>query len=302
MSKRESLNRQFLIIKLLRKHSASFEQISEMLQNESEMHGYDYNVSVRTFQRDCQDIASLYSIEIVYDKYKKAYCIQYDQQPELSERMLEALDTVNALRISNNLSEFIHFESRKPRGTELLHGLIYAIKNKIKVSFLYEKFDEQQAFTRIIEPYALKEFKSRWYLVGNDTANNKVKTYGLDRISDLEIEKAKFVIPNEFNYDKYYKDSFGIITIEDIKPVEVLLLFQPITGQYIKSMPLHHSQKVLKDDKKGVLISLTVCITFDFIVEILSHGEHVKVISPKSLIDQILESLNNSISNYKEIF
>lgn len=300
MSKRESLNRQFLIIKLLRKRHASFEQISQMLQDESEMHGYDYNVSMRTFQRDCQDIASLYSVEIIYDKYKRAYCIKYDDQPELSERMLEALDTVNALRISNNLSEFIHFESRKPRGTEFLHGLIYAIKNNIKVSFLYEKFDEPETFTRTIEPYALKEFKNRWYIIGNDTAHNKVKTYGLDRISDLEIGKAKFEKPIEFSYDAYYRDFFGIISLIDAKPEEVLLLFNRITGQYIKSMPLHHSQKLVKEDDQGVLISIKVCITFDLIVEILSHGEHVKVISPQSLIDQVLKSLNNSISNYND--
>lgn len=120
MSKRESLNRQFLIIKFLRKHPASFAEISGMLENESEWQGYNFNVSIRTFQRDCEDIASLYNIDIVYDSHKSAYCIKYDEKPELSERMLEALDTVNALRISNDLSEFIHFESRKPRGTELL--------------------------------------------------------------------------------------------------------------------------------------------------------------------------------------
>src|SRR5690606_41015508 len=92
MSKRESLARYSLIIKKLRKRSATFAEIEDYLALESEVQGYNFNVSKRTFQRDRDDIRSLYNIDILFDFSKKVYYIDFDGQPEASERILEAFD------------------------------------------------------------------------------------------------------------------------------------------------------------------------------------------------------------------
>ena len=66
MSKRESIGRYNLIIRKLRKSPASLGEIMAFLELESEIQGYNYIVSRRTFIRDLEDIRSLYNIDIQY--------------------------------------------------------------------------------------------------------------------------------------------------------------------------------------------------------------------------------------------
>lgn len=298
MSKRESISRYNLIIKKLRKQPATFNEISDYLSLESELQEYNFNVSKRTFQRDLDDIRSLYNIDIVYDYSKKYYFIDFDEQPEVNERILEAFDTFNALNISDRLSNFIHFEKRHPQGTENLYGLLHAIKNKVQITFSYQKFWEDEISHRIAEPYALKEFKSRWYVLAKDLKDRNVKSFALDRLSDLEITKKKFQLPNDFNVNEHFRYCFGIISPNNNKPQEIILSFDPYQGQYIKTLPLHDSQVILKDNDEELLIKLTLFATRDFIMEIMSFGEDVKVVGPEGLVNEIKKGLEGALKRY----
>lgn len=298
MSKRESIARYSLIIKKLRKFPATFEKISDYLALESELQEYDFNISKRTFQRDLNDIRSLYNIDIVYDPSKRAYKIDRDEQFG-SERILEAFDTFNALNISNRLSRYIHFEKRRPQGTENLHDLLNAIKNKLQISFSYQKFGQEAPEHSGVEPYALKEFKNRWYVLGNDLKDNKVKSFALDRLSDLKVTKKKFELDNDFDVNEHYKHCFGIICPSDQKPHDVVLSFKPFQGKYIKTLPLHASQEILKDDENELLIKLKLYLTHDFFMELMSLGENVKVIQPASLIEDLKNAYQNALKRYQ---
>ena len=298
MSKRESIARYNLIIKKLRKQPADFEQISTYLSLESELQEYNFNVSKRTFQRDLDDIRSLYNIDIVYDFSRKVYFIDLEEQPELNERILEAFDTFNALNITDRLSNYIHFEKRRPQGTENLYGLLHAIKNKVQISFSYKKFWEDEMSQRTAEPYALKEFKNRWYVLANDLKDNKVKSFALDRLTELEITRKKFRLPIDFDINEHFKYCFGIISPNEHQPQEVILSFDPFQGKYIKTLPLHESQVILKDNEEELLIKLTLFLTHDFLMEILSYGDNVKVIQPESLIEELKTSYENALKLY----
>ena len=298
MSKRESIARYNLIIKKLRKQPADFEQISTYLSLESELQEYNFNVSKRTFQRDLDDIRSLYNIDIVYDFSRKVYFIDLEEQPELNERILEAFDTFNALNITDRLSNYIHFEKRRPQGTENLYGLLHAIKNKVQISFSYKKFWEDEMSQRTAEPYALKEFKNRWYVLANDLKDNKVKSFALDRLTELEITRKKYQLPIDFDVNEHYKYCFGIISPNEHQPQEVILSFDPFQGKYIKTLPLHESQVILKDHEEELLIKLTLFLTHDFLMEILSYGDNVKVIQPESLIEDLKTSYENALKLY----
>ncbi len=298
MSKRESIARYSLIIKKLRRHPASFAEISDYLALESELQAYNFNISKRTFQRDLNDIRLLFNFDVQYDPSQKVYFIYFDEQAELNERILEAFETFNALNISDRLSGHIHFEKRKPRGTENLYGLLHAIKNKVHIKFTYQKYWENELTERMVKPYALKEFKNRWYVLANDLKDNKVKSFALDRLSGLEITKMKFQIPEDFNVNVHYKYCFGIISPNGHEPQEVILSFDPFQGKYIKSLPLHETQEVLIDNKQEVRVKLTVFLTHDFFMELLSHGEHLRVIQPAGLINDLKSTFKNALKLY----
>ena len=300
MSKRESIARYNLIINKLRKLPASFDEIVEYLKVESEIQSYNFNVSKRTFQRDLKDICSLYGIEIVYDRTNKVYFIDHHEQAAANERILEAYDTFNALSLTERLTEYIQFEPRRSLGTENLFGLLHAIKNKWQINFIYQSFNDVNPSKRRVEPYVLKEFRDRWYLLVLDLKDKQIKSFALDRLSELEITKIAFVHPKHFNIDKYYAYCFGIVGPNvNAEPEEVVLAFNPLQGNFIKSLPLHHSQEVLQDDDEALIVRLKLHITHDFIMEILSYGPDVKVINPVSLSESMRNHYLKALGQYQ---
>ena len=298
MSKRESIARYNLIIKKLRKRPTTFAEIEEYLALESEIQAYNFNISKRTFQRDRDDIRSLYNIDILFDFSKKVYYIDFDEQPEANERILEAFDTFNALNLTDRLSKHIHFEKRKPQGTEHLYGILHAIKNQIQIKFVYQKYWEDELTERLVEPYALKEFKNRWYVLSKDLVDNKIKSFALDRLTNLEITNLNYQYPDNYSIEQSYRYCFGIISPNDEEPQDIILSFDPFQGKYIKTLPLHDTQQVLVDNDEEMKIKLKLCLTHDLVMELLSFGDNLKVIEPKSLADQIKQAHEKAYRQY----
>lgn len=286
MSKREYISRYNLIIKKIRKKPCDFEEINTFLAYQSELQSYNFTISKRTFQRDLADILSLYNIEIKYDFALKHYYINDEPQKDANLRMLEAFNLFQAFKLSENISEYIHLESRKSDGAQHLLSLFQAIKNKQIVTISYHKFSENKSKTRDINPLAIKESRGRWYLVATDNEDDFIKTYGLDRIIEITVQKNIF---EQIPYDvkTYFKYCFGIIRPDGLEPSDVVLTFTHAKGKYIKALPLHESQQILIDNKTEFRIKLTIYITTDFVTELLSYGASMQVIMPHTLIDLI---------------
>ncbi len=112
MSTRETLQRHIIIINRLRRGDASFEEIVNKLELESELQGYDLNISKRTFQRDIVTIESLYGITIKFNFSRNVWYIEEEDNTEANARLLEAFDTFNALKMTNRLPQYIDYEKR----------------------------------------------------------------------------------------------------------------------------------------------------------------------------------------------
>ncbi len=287
MSKREAITRYSLIIKKVEKRPCTFDEISDYLERESEIRDFDFTVSKRTFQRDLDEIRSIFNIDIQFDFSRKVYSMADDEQVNSQYRLLEAFDTFNALNVADGLSKYIQFENRRPQGTEHFYGLLHSIKNNLVTKFNYYKFWDQTISVRTVEPFMLKEARNRWYIVANDLGDNHIKTFGLDRISDLEITKKKFRRPADLNVDSLFRYSIGIINPDDEQPQKIVLSFSKFQGQYIKSYPFHQSQK-MTETADEIIVELYIKVTHDFMMELLSYGANIKVLEPRLLIDEMV--------------
>ncbi len=299
MSKLESNYRQSIIIKTLRKKPCTFKEILDVLDDYRD---YNLGCSIRTFQRDLKEIESLYKIEIKCNRSENAYEITDDQIGEHEERLLETFDLLNALNFTEKHSKKMLLEKRKPLGTEHLHGLLHAIDNRLEVTFLHEKFWDTASGKqkRTVRPIALKEARFRWYLIAKDTKDQKIKTFGLDRITQLDITKKGFAEITGYNPEKAFQHCFGVINTEDKKPEKIVLSFTLMQANYIKSLPLHPSQKVVSENENECMIDLFLSPTYDFVMELLAMGKEVKVVSPKSLQKEICQKLSEAIKGYEE--
>ena len=299
MSQRETIARHHLIIKKLRTSKrADFDEISDYLKRESEIQSYNFNISLRTFQRDIADIGSIYGIYIKYNFSEKIYFIEEEFDAEINDRMFEAFDVYNALQVKEQNKQNIYLDKRQTLGTENLYGLLHAIKNRLQISFSYQKYYKDHPEQRTVCPFALKEFKHRWYLLAQDNYDNRVKIYALDRLSNLEISSVNFPKNRDFDMNKVQKHCFGIIMPRDEEPQKVVLSFNTLQGKYIKSLPLHETQKILIDNNKELRICLNIYLTHDFKMEILSLGENVKVLEPKGFIKEIKASYQAALAQY----
>lgn len=289
MSNQTAIKRYLTIIRKLQKGKISFQDLSFHLDNESEISGYPLAISQRTFQRDIKAIEELFGYAIRSDKTQNVYYLDEEVADIGSIRLLEAYELMDTLRTAGNYTPHVFFESRVPTGMEHFFKLLKAAKEHRELHLSYKKFYQDNVEKRIVHPFALKESRGRWYLIAWDAKDKKIKTFGLDRISDAEITRRKFdkgAIPD---IKKYFEDCFGIINPPGILPKKVMLLFSRDQGQYIHTYPLHHSQQLLEEDSVTgeMTFELRLKITYDFVMELLSFGEELEVLAPKSLARQI---------------
>jgi predicted DNA-binding transcriptional regulator YafY len=305
MSKRGYISRYLLILKKLKaKPYSSYEELKGYIENQLEylqMQDDTLNVgfSKRTLQRDIKEIRSVFGVDVEHSKLRKGYYIVQNETENMNfQRMMEAFDLFNSLNLANDLKPFIHLEKQIPQGTENLYGLLHAIKNKLEIKFVYYSFWNECGIERSAAPYALKEYKNRWYIIVRDNKDDLIKSFALDRLKGLEITNKKFAILGSYNVEEHYRYCFGIMSPNDDEPEEIILSFKPFQGKYIKTLKLHETQKILIDTSNELQISLTLFVTEDFIMELLSFGANMKVLKPKSLAEEIETTLKKAYSQY----
>jgi predicted DNA-binding transcriptional regulator YafY len=305
MSKRGYISRYLLILKKLKvKPYSTYEELQAYIENQFDyLQMQDDNLQIgfskRTLQRDIKEIRNVFGIDIEYSKSQKGYFISQNENENMNfQRMMEAFDMFNSLNLAQDLTPFIHLEKRRPQGTENLYGLLHAIKNRLQIKFTYQKFWEEELSERLAEPYALKEFKNRWYIMAKDNKDNNIKSFALDRLTNLEISNQTYQYPDNYSIEQSYRYCFGIISPNDEEPQDIILSFDPFQGKYIKSLPLHDTQQVLVDNDEEMKIKLKLCLTHDLVMELLSFGDNMKVIEPKSLADQIKQAHEKAYRQY----
>lgn len=283
----------------MKRGQATWADILNHLETQSEIAGYNYVISQRTFQRDINEIRSLWNFEIENNKSTGYYnLVQKEEGDNENSNLLDSFNLYNALSLSNNYSQIIEFETRIPKGTEHIYSLLHAIKNRFVIEINYHKFYEDEAEKVVIYPYLIKQFKGRWYLLCIKESNGKIRTYGLDRIIDIDIKKKKYLADKGLNLAEKFKNCFGIITPDEIKPENVVFSLTAEQAKYIITYPLHASQRVVKETKDEVTFEIKVYVTYDLIIELLGYGEQITIISPKKLIKEYLAINKNILSKY----
>jgi predicted DNA-binding transcriptional regulator YafY len=196
---------------------------------------------------------------------------------------------VDRVEVSQDTStdEFIQFEkSVSTGGNEHLTPLLESIKQSLWVTFDYASFTTGKKKLRKVIPLLLKEYRNRWYLISFDESKNNFITFGLDRLTNLKVQKEKADKPKDFDADNFFKHAVGITSKNEL-PSAVILKSTPVAGKYLSSQPLHSSQVLEKETENSFTFSLVVGISEELIREILSYGGEVKVVKPNALKKEI---------------
>ncbi len=256
-------------------------------------------LSRRTFYNYRQSIEELFNINIECDPATYEYYIADEDvhNRSVTDWMLNSAAVSDVLSNSREVSSRIFLEDI-PSAREHLATMLDAIKMSRIINFDYNNFTRSRPVQGIrFEPFVLKLFRQRWYVVGMNVKESRLKTYALDRMSNVKIDSSSFVLPQGFDPDDYFRDSFGIVVTR--QPARsIVLRVDSLQAKYLRALPLHSSQQETVHDTYS-LFEYRMRVTDDLVKELLSYGPLVTVISPPELRLMMIEQLSQTLESYK---
>ena len=216
----------------------------------------------------------------------------------LQDWLLDSLSISNMLMESGSLKDRIVLENI-PAGKEYLQPIINAMKQDYKLMMTYRKFGQTTGYTITVEPYAIKVFKQRWYLLAKDNKRETPTIYALDRILALEETEDSFVYPSDFDTELFFKDYYGVLCGTKDKAQKIVIRTYPPFTNYLRTLPIHHSQKEVKTTPDYADFEFYLRPTFDFRQELLSQCDEVEVLKPAKLREEMKEMIGKMLERYR---
>jgi len=195
--------------------------------------------------------------------------------------------------------EIMSFENNlEYAGSKFITPLFNAIVNKRSLEIEYQDFKSPLPYIIAFHPYYLKQYNNRWFVFGyNEFTKNEFWNMALDRIKTIKESKVKY-IETDINWFEYFDDFIGVTKKADDELQTVKLWFSPSQAPYVITKPIHPTQTKIKNNEDGLEVTISVVPNYELEKLILSFGETVKVLSPKSFQKAILSRINKSAGLY----
>ncbi|MDR0834206.1 MAG: WYL domain-containing protein [Candidatus Symbiothrix sp.] len=272
----------WLVDTIYRAEKITFEEINQKWMRNEEMSGGEA-LPARTFHNQRTAIEELFDINIDCDR-RNGYVYFIANKDDMEKGgvrswLLNTFAVNNLINESHKLKQRILFEEI-PSGQRFLTPIIEAMRDGLKIKITYQSFWSGEPHTFEIEPYCVKVFKQRWYLLAYSPDKDALRTYALDRIQDLCMTDKPFKICKSFNAEIYFDNAFGITVDENISPCVVKIKVFGNKRKYFNALPLHHSQEEIIKEEDYSVFRYFISPTYEFRQELLSHGAEIEVVSP----------------------
>ena len=275
----------WLIDTIRRSGKISLEEISDRWERNKDLSDYR-PLSRSTFNRWKDAIFSQFGI-IISCQRAGGYLYYIENPEDIDEDELKKW-MLDSFAVSNLISENFSLKDRIlvnsiPSAHNHLAALLEAMRENHAVTITYCRFNRTESHKFAIEPYCVKLFEDRWYVLARNVQYDDLRIYGLDRIADLEVTADTFRLPKDFSASDYFSNYYGIVTDKGMKPQRIVIRAYGSHIPYIKSLPLHHSQRLLEDNGEYADFEFFLTPTYDFVMRLLHVGAMMEVISPETL-------------------
>lgn len=272
------------------------ESLIQYLEERSD--GSVESISMRTLQRDIKLIEDIFGIKI---EHKKGYGYHISETLDFAneyDALLRGFELQSRIDKDSILQKFVVADHRLPNIGESFHSILSAIKECKIIEFDYVLYRQDGVEKHhIIEPYILKESQLRWYLIGRNK-DQKLLTFSVERIRNIVVRGGKFK-RQDIDVRNMFAHSFGIWVDEDIPIERVVLRFDALDGSFVKSLPLHPSQKIVIEDDEHLTIELRLRITNDFVMALLSRSRSIEVVEPLTLRKRLENIYSEALSRHR---
>jgi len=199
---------------------------------------------------------------------------------------------------SREIADRIHVEP-VPSARQYLSSVLEAIRSHRRILFSYASFSRPKPEQDIgFEPHFVKLFRQRWYMVGVRVSDGELRTYALDRITQMSITHTMFNMPEQPTAKEYFADLFGI-TQSHAPATHIKIKVNLRTTKYIRALPLHGSQweEPFSDFS---IFHYDMKLTDDLVRHLLSMGSDIEVLEPRALRLMIVQNLKETLAHYEQ--
>ena len=270
----------------------------------------------RTFADCLRAIEETFDIDIFSDA-RNGYryrIVQRDwlENDRVKDWLLSAFAVNGLLQDSRGLRERVMFEDI-PSGNDYLLEVLNAMRENRVLAVTYQDYFDKEPRDILLEPYCVRVFRQRWYVVGVTenkpkgkeptelTNQGRIRRYALDRIVTLEQTDATFKMPRGFSVDDYFTNAFGIIVEPeeyDVETIHMKVYDINHRREYLRSLPLHHSQREIEQTANYSVFELRLAPTYDFVQAILSMGDEVEVLTPEYVRQEVRQCVKEMHQRY----
>ena len=207
---------------------------------------------------------------------------------------------LNTLTVNNIIGEALTLQDRillqpAPVEGDYLKMVIEAMKKSIKLAVDYRKYGDDEPRHLTFEPYCIKLFKQRWYILGHFHRNAiadrpEVDYFGVfsfDRILNMSLTDDKFQIDPSFNAQAYFEECFGVLVNDDTVAQRIVIRVFGDERFYVRDLPIHKSQRVIGQGEDYTDFELFMRPTIDLSTHFVSRSFLIKVLEPQWLADEI---------------
>ena len=263
-----------------------------------------------TFNRHKDAIQDMFGIYIECDRqngYK--YYIGNDEvlrDDSVQNWILSTLSVNNVISESLSLQNRILLQS-VPAEDGYLGMVIDAMKKSVRIAVDYRKYGTDSPNHLNFEPYCLKLFKQRWYILGHfhrDATEEKPEAdyfgvFSFDRIINMKLTDVKFRIDPDFDAQVYFNECYGVLVGDDTRPEHIVIRAYGYERYYLRDLPIHKSQLEIGRGENFADFEFYLRPTIDFSGHLLSRGNLIKVLQPQWLADEIHDMHQEAAAMYE---
>jgi predicted DNA-binding transcriptional regulator YafY len=171
-----------------------------------------------------------------------------------------------------------------------------ALVKRKRLTIEYQSRSKDENTQREISPQRMIYYRDNWYMDGWCHAKNALRSFSVDAIKKAEILEAKAVDIDDNELNVELGSGYGIFAGKDIQ--WAVLRFTPDRAKWVASEIWHPVQTSEFLEDGSYEIRFPFSDERELIMDILKYGADVTVVSPQSLIDQVLSKANTLIKNY----
>jgi len=255
-------------------------------------------LSRKTLYNWRQDIAASLGVLIECETKGRAYEYYLDYSDDtkrmVREWLISTYTVCNELASNREISNRIVLEE-VPSGQGYFSAIVNAMKQNLVLEITYRGFGKTQETSFLVEPYFVKLFHRRWYLIANNPYYNakdyrhSIRIYGLDRVMNVKVTEEKFEFPEDFDPQRYLDDFYGADKWTDYDEVQkVKIKCSKKQSYYWETLRVHESQRKVDTLPSGeVIYQMELFPTYDFLQFLLSQGKEIEVLEPKRFRDEV---------------